>query len=189
MMTRTGLLALAAAAFAVSACGTETGGNDTAPAAAAAEERRSIGEGLAASDDHRRLVEALNAAGMAEVLSGAGRYTLFAPTDAAFERIPESDRAALLAPEQRARLTALLSSHIVPGTVMAEDLEAAVAGAQGGRAELATVGGANLLVTRDGDGIRVSSGTGAGARILRADALHANGVVHTVDSVVMPAAD
>ncbi|HWT12358.1 MAG TPA: fasciclin domain-containing protein [Allosphingosinicella sp.] len=175
----------------IAACGTggegnhAAGGNEAAPAAKAAQ-ARSIGDALAASADHSSLVQSLQAAALIETLRGAGPYTVFAPSNAAFAAIPEEARAGLAAPEQRDRLITLLSFHVVPGTVTAEDLRRAIDQAQGGRAELATVTGDNLGLTREGDAILLADAAGGRARITAADQIHANGVVHSIDSVLMP---
>ena len=150
--------------------------------------QRTIGEALAGDADHRAFVQAIEAAGMREALRGAGPYTVFAPTEGAFAAIPAETRQTLMAPEGRQQLTALLSFHIVPGTVTAEDLDAAIQRGQSGRAELATVGGGNLSLSRDGEAIIVSDGAGGRARLTRADRIHSNGVVHSIDAVLMPAA-
>ena len=165
-----------------------TGGNDAAAgnAAEASQNRQTIGDALAASADHSAFVQALQAAGLGETLRGAGPYTVFAPTNAAFDAIPEDVRQGLMSEGQRERLTTLLSYHIVSGTVTGQDLERAVQRAQGGRAELATVTGQNLTVARDGEALVITDGAGGRARITRPDQTQANGVVHSIDAVLMP---
>ena len=178
-------------AGAIAACGGEAGNNVAAGENAAAGEaagpaRTSVGDALAGSVDHSSFVEALQSAGVIETLRGAGPYTVFAPTNAAFAALPEDARQRLAAPEQREQLVTLLSYHIVPGTVTAADLRGAIDRGEGGRAELATVTGTNLTLSRDGDAILVADGGGAIARITRADQLHSNGVIHGIDTVLMP---
>jgi uncharacterized surface protein with fasciclin (FAS1) repeats len=192
-MRRTCVIALACLA---AACGGDGGGNGTAEngaggnrsaaAAKAGQSRATIGDALAGSADHSAFLQALQSSGLIETLRGAGPYTVFAPTNAAFDAIPEEARRSLTAPEQRDRLIALLSYHIVPGTVTSADLGNAIARGQGGRAELATVTGANLSLFREGEAIIVSDGANARARITRADQNQANGVVHSIDTVLMP---
>jgi uncharacterized surface protein with fasciclin (FAS1) repeats len=163
------------------------GGNDaTAAGEEGAQQRRTIGDSLAASIDHSSFMAALQSAGLADTLRGAGPYTVFAPTNAAWEAIPEDARQRLASPDQRDRLITLLSYHIVMGTVTAEDLGRAIERGQGGRAELATVTGDNLGLARDGEAIVVSDGAGGRARITGADQVHSNGVVHSIDAVLMP---
>jgi uncharacterized surface protein with fasciclin (FAS1) repeats len=191
MMLRHSLM-LGLACAALAACGGDnantSAGNAAAgnTAGAAAEARGTIGDALAGSADHSSLVQALRSSGLIDTLGGAGPYTVFAPTNAAFEAIPEDARRSLMAPEQRERLTELLSYHIVSGTVTAEDLGRAIDRGQGGRAELATVTGENLGVSRDGNAIVVSDAAGGRARVTRADQNSSNGVVHSIDAVLMP---
>jgi uncharacterized surface protein with fasciclin (FAS1) repeats len=175
-------------------CGGE-GGDDTAneadanAAAAntvqAAQARGPIGDALAGSADHGVFVEALRATGLFETLQGAGTYTVFAPNDAAFDALPQDVRSGLTTPARREQSITLLSYHIVPGTVTAADLGRAIDQGEG-RAELATVTGGNLTLSRDGEAILVGDGRGGQARITAADQAGANGVVHSIDTVLMP---
>ena len=179
--------------LAFASCGSDDGNraadNATAAnAAEASETRGTIAEALGDSADHSALVQALQSAGLTETLRGAGPYTLFAPSNAAFDAIPEEARRNLMSPAQRDRLIELLSYHIVPGTVTVQDLRRAVERGQGGRAELATVTGDNLSVFREGETIVISDGAEGRARITRGDQSQANGVVHSVDAVLMPGA-
>ena len=119
------------------------------------------------------LVAAVKAAGLAETLSGKGPFTVFAPTDAAFAKLPPGTVEALLA--DKAKLTAILTYHVVPGRVMAADIVAA------GGARAATVNGKELsVVLRDG---KVYAG---GAQVVTADVPASNGVIHVVDTVIIP---
>lgn len=190
MKTRS-LLTLCLAALLTAACGDAGGNNAAATGNAAAGKaaepaRTSVGDALAASVDHSSFLQALQSAGLIETLRGAGPYTVFAPTNAAFAALPDDARQRLTAPEQRDQLISLLSYHIVPGTVTAADLRSAIDRGEGGRAELATVTGSNLTLSRDGDTLLVADAGGALARIARPDQLHANGVVHSIDTVLMP---
>ena len=178
-------------AGALAACG-DAGSNNVAEADKAATNetagpsRTSVGDALAGSADHSSFVQALQSAGLIETLKGAGPYTVFAPTNTAFAALPEEERQRLAASDQRDQLISVLSYHIVPGTVTADDLRSAIERGEGGRAELATVTGNNLTLSRDGDAILVTDGGAAIARITGADQLHANGVVHSIDTVLMP---
>ena len=185
---------LAAAACLVAAgCGDQqpneaaarAGGNAAAGNAAASQAGTSILESLTASQDHSTLVNAVKAAGLTETLSGPTPYTVFAPTNAAFESLPGTAANDLLAPDAKGRLVAVLTGHIVPGTVTSQDLARAMERGNG-KAELATVGGTTLSFSRDGDTIVVSDGRSQG-RIVAADMLQSNGVVHSIDTVLMPA--
>lgn len=189
-MTRALLIAGLAAGLA--ACGDNDGNeaaaaNGAATANGSAEARGTIGDTLAQAGDHSSFMAAIAASGMTETLQGAGPYTVFAPGNAAFAGLPEEARTRLTAADNRARLSELLRYHIVAGTVTAEDLGRAIDRGPGGRAELATLAGGNLSISRDGDAIVIGDGAGARARVTRADQLQANGVVHTIDAVLMPA--
>lgn len=186
-------LVILALACGLAACGSGDAGNNEAAANGAdagndatAERRGTIGDALGASIDHSSFMQALQSAGLADTLRGAGPYTVFAPTNAAWEAIPEETRRNLASADQRDRLISLLSYHIVTGAVTAEDLGGAIERAPGGRAELATVTGDNLSLSRDGDAIVVGDGAGGRARITRADQVQSNGVVHSIDAVLMP---
>ena len=189
-MRKTLLICLAG--LAISCTGQDDGNNVAAGNAAAgageegAQQRQTIGDSLSASIDHSSFMAALQSAGLADTLRGAGPYTVFAPTNAAWDAIPEDARQRLASPDQRDRLITLLSYHIVMGTVTAEDLGRAIERGQGGRAELATVTGDNLSLTRDGEAIVVGDGSGGRARVTGADQVHSNGVVHSIDAVLMP---
>ena len=162
--------------------------NESADKAATAQRqaRTDIAEALGASADHSNFMQALETAGLTQTLRGVGPYTVFAPNNAAFAAIPAEAREGLNDPGQRERLIALLSYHIVPGTVTAQDLGRAIDRGQSGRAELATVTGDNLTVSRVGDDLVIGDAAGGRSRILQADQLHSNGVVHSVDVVLMP---
>ena len=150
-----------------------------------AQSKQSIADGLAGAAEHGRFVNALRSAGLDETLSGAQPYTVFAPTDAAFARLQEGGANALLAPENKARLVSILTGHIVPGTVTADDLRKAIDRGNG-KAQIATVGGGTLVFTRDGDTIAVAGPDGGRGRINGAESLQSNGVVHAVDTMLMP---
>ncbi|HEV2865584.1 MAG TPA: fasciclin domain-containing protein [Allosphingosinicella sp.] len=179
-------------ASALAACTSGDGGNqgnganEASGNAQAGQARTSIAEALAASIDHSSFQQALQAAGLTDTLRGIGPYTVFAPTNAAFDAIPADARSSLTAPEQRDRLVTLLSYHIVPGTVTAEDLGRAIDRGQGGRAQLATVTGDNLTLSREGQAIVIADGAGGRARITHPDQLQSNGVLHSIDAVLMP---
>lgn len=182
----------AAAALLAAACQQEGGGNAGSPEARGArpqamakgeQPRTNILQVLTGSADHKTLANAVEAAGLTETLSGAQPYTLFAPTEAAFQKLPPGAANGLLAPEAKGQLVALLTGHIVPGSVTAADLGRAIDRGKG-KAELATVGGSNLSFSRSGDAIVVTDAGGGQARIVRADLLQSNGVVHSIDGVL-----
>jgi uncharacterized surface protein with fasciclin (FAS1) repeats len=183
----------AAAALLAAACQQEGGNNASAPeangaaarpeAAAKGEQpRTNILQALSGSADHKTLAGAVQSAGLTETLSGAQPYTLFAPTDAAFQKLP-GGAEGLVAPQAKGQLVALLTGHIVPGMVTAADLGRAIDRGKG-KAQLATVGGSNLSFSKDGDAIVVTDAAGGRARVTQADMLQSNGVVHSVDGVL-----
>ena len=132
------------------------------------------------------LVSAVQAADLAETLSGPGPFTVFAPDNAAFEKVPAATREALLAPAGKADLTKILTYHVVPGRLTAADL-ATQAQANGGKVELTTVQGGTLTATVNPDGsVTLTDGNGGMSRVTQADVLQSNGVVHVIDTVVMP---
>jgi uncharacterized surface protein with fasciclin (FAS1) repeats len=132
------------------------------------------------------LVSAVQAAGLAETLSGTGPFTVFAPDNAAFEKIPVATRESLMAPAGKADLTKILTYHVVPGRLTAADL-ATQAQANGGTVALKTVEGDELTVTVNADGsVTLTDENGGSSKVTQADVLQSNGVVHVIDTVVMP---
>jgi len=183
---------LLAAVLLLAACGKEEAGNvstsesnGAAPRATASGEqaRTNLLQALGGSADHKTLANAVKAAGLTETLSGAQPYTLFAPTEAAFQKLPAGAADGLLAPEAKGRLVALLTGHIVPGVVTAADLGKAIERGKG-KAQLATVGGSTLTFGKDGDALVVTDAAGGQARVTGAERLASNGVVHDVDGVL-----
>jgi uncharacterized surface protein with fasciclin (FAS1) repeats len=183
-------LLIAATCLAAAACSGKDDGNqasasNTQSAPAPKQSRESIAAGIAASSDHGTLVQALKASGLEATLSGEQPYTLFAPNDAAFSKLPSGNGSGLMAPENKAQLTDLLAGHIVPGLVTAADLAAAIDRGKG-QAKLATVSGSTLTLTRDGDSIIVAGPGGSRGRIAGAERLQANGAIHSIDGVLLP---
>ncbi|MEG1029620.1 MAG: fasciclin domain-containing protein, partial [Brevundimonas sp.] len=132
------------------------------------------------------LVAAVQAAGLAATLQGAGPFTVFAPDNAAFEKIPAATRESLMQPAQKAALTKILTYHVVPGRLTAADI-AAEAQKGGGTASLTTVQGEKLTI-RDAGGGRwtITDAKGGTSTITQADVGQSNGVVHVIDTVLMP---
>ena len=132
------------------------------------------------------LVSALQTAGLAERLQGAGPFTVFAPDNAAFEKIPAATREGLMQPAQKAALTKILTYHVVPGRLTAADI-AAQAQANGGTATLTTVQGEKLAIKDAGGGKwTITDAKGGTSTITQADVGQSNGVVHVIDTVLMP---
>jgi uncharacterized surface protein with fasciclin (FAS1) repeats len=183
-LTRSFTLA-AIAALALSACDSQTAANDaaTTPEAEKAAGGKTLADGI---DAGGKLGTALKAAGLDATLAGPGPYTILAPNDAAFDKLPAGTLDALLKPEGRADLTALLTYHILPGTVLAEDIGKAIDAGKG-KAVLATMGGGTVTATKEGNAIVLSDGAGGKARIVQADDKRSNGVIHQLDTLLMPA--
>ncbi|WP_339692967.1 fasciclin domain-containing protein [uncultured Parasphingorhabdus sp.] len=147
---------------------------------------RNIIENAANSADHTTLVAAVQAAGLVDTLSGPGPFTVFAPTNAAFDDLPDGTVATLLKPENKATLTKILTYHVVPGRLTAADL-AAKAKMMGGKVELTTVAGAKLTVSHSPNGGWMLTDTKGGtANITIADVMQSNGIIHEIDAIVMP---
>jgi uncharacterized surface protein with fasciclin (FAS1) repeats len=189
------LLFACAAAAALAACqAAEDAGNNAAAAGGDSstggngqqgQTGRSIGDAAAQSADLSQFGQAVQAAGLSDVLKSVDPYTVFAPVNAAFDAVPQETRTRLMAAEGREQLTQLLTFHIIPGVVTAQDLGAAIQRGQG-RATVTTVSGNNLTVTREGEALVVSDASGGRARIVQADRIQSNGVIHHVDAVLMP---
>ena len=138
------------------------------------------------SKDHTTLVAAVKAAGLVDTLQGAGPFTVFAPDNAAFEKIPEATRTSLMQPAMKADLTKILTYHVVAGRLTAADI-AAQAEANGGTATLKTVQGEELKVSAGPNNTCViTDAKGGKSTITQADVGQSNGVVHVVDTVLMP---
>lgn len=139
----------------------------------------------AGSADHTTLVAAVKAAGLAETLSGAGPFTVFAPTNAAFDALPAGTVDTLLKPESKDQLTKILTCHVVPAKAMAADVAKMVTDG-GGTAKVKTVGGCELSVKVEGDKVMITDEAGGMATVTTADLAGSNGVIHVVDKVLMP---
>jgi len=174
----------AAALILLSGCDNKANNDAATPTANAAEAAgdQTIAAGLG---EGSKFAAAAKAAGIDATLGGPGPYTVLVPTDAAFDKLPAGSLDTLMKPESRADLTGLLSYHILPGTMLAADIAKAI-DAGGGKAEIATMGGGTLTATKSGNSIMLADSTGAQARVTTADEKRSNGVVHQIDSVLMP---
>ncbi|HEY0931725.1 MAG TPA: fasciclin domain-containing protein [Gemmatimonas sp.] len=138
------------------------------------------------SKDHTTLVAAVKAAGLVETLKSKGPFTVFAPVNAAFAALPAGTVDMLLEPKNKAKLTGILTYHVVPGTLDAAALEAKVK-AGGGKAMLKTVAGGQLTVSMNGPrNLVVMDEAGNTAHISTYDVRQSNGVIHVIDHVLMP---
>lgn len=152
---------------------------------AAMYENKTIVQNAVNSKDHTTLVAAVKAAGLVDTLNSAGPFTVFAPTNAAFAKLPAGTVETLVKPENKATLTSILTYHVVPGRLTAAQIQA-MAARNGGTATLTTVQGARLKLTKDKGGWWVTDAKGGKARITIANVMQSNGVIHVVDKVLMP---
>jgi uncharacterized surface protein with fasciclin (FAS1) repeats len=133
---------------------------------------KTVVEIAAGNDDFSTLVAAVKAAGLAETLSGDGPFTVFAPTNEAFAKLPEGTVETLLKPENKEKLAAVLTYHVVAAKVMAADVKAG---------KVATVNGAEATITVKDGAVMID-----GAKVVTTDIVGKNGVIHVIDTVIMP---
>ena len=153
---------------------------------AVAEASSTIVAVAAGTDDLSTLVAAVTAAGLVETLNSDGPFTVFAPPNSAFEKLPEGTVATLLEPDQKDALTGILTYHVVSGEVMAADLVAAISGEEDGTFEITTVNGAILTASIVDGAPILTDAAGNTSSIIATDIDASNGVVHLIDTVVMP---
>src|SRR5687767_761893 len=137
------------------------------------------------SPDHKTLVAAVKAAKLVDTLAGKGPFTVFAPTDAAFAKLPAGTVDTLLKPENRGTLQAVLTYHVVPGKVNAAQLVQAI-NSGGGEARLTTVQGGTLTARLAGSTVVLTDAKGGTANVIAVDMMQSNGVIHVTDSVSLP---
>jgi uncharacterized surface protein with fasciclin (FAS1) repeats len=158
--------------------GKMVGGSEMFPA-------KNIIENAVNSKDHTTLVAAVKAAGLVDTLSGAGPFTVFAPTNEAFAALPAGTVDGLLKPESKGALTKILTCHVVSAKAMAADVMAMVK-TDGGMHKVKTVGGCELTLKVDGDKVTVTDEAGGIANVTIADVEQSNGVIHVIDKVLLP---
>ena len=137
------------------------------------------------NENFSTLVAAVKAAGLVETLSGDGPFTVFAPTNDAFAKLPEGTVASLLEPGNLATLTSILTYHVVSGKFDAAAVVAAIT-ANDGAFEVATVQGGKLVASLDGGSVILTDEKGNMSKVVIADVAASNGIIHAIDSVVMP---
>ena len=185
-MFRTAIVAVAAVtAVTVSSSAIDAAKSNPMVGGAAMYPTKTIVENAVNSKDHTTLVAAVKAAGLVETLSGPGPFTVLAPTNAAFKKLPAGTVDTLLKPENKAQLASVLTYHVVPGTITAEDI-AAKAKANGGTATYTTVQGGMLTFAKSGSRYTIADGKGHNGRITIADVRQSNGVIHVIDTVMLP---
>lgn len=144
-----------------------------------------IVENAVQSNMHNTLVAAVKAADLVAVLSGPGPFTVFAPTDGAFAKLPAGTVETLLKPENKAALANILTYHVVAGRVNAADVLAQIK-AGGGKAELTTVQGQKLTAQLNGQNVELIDAQGGRALVIKADVASSNGVIHVTNAVSLP---
>ena len=172
------VIAIAVATVALAAKNPVVGGQEMFPT-------RNIVQNAVNSADHTTLVAAVKAAGLVDTLRGPGPFTVFAPTNAAFNKLAVGTVDTLLQPENRDALNKVLTYHVVAGQMSAMDLKKAIK-AGGGKAELKTVSGGKLWAMLKGNMIVLKDEKGDVASVTQADVFQSNGVIHVIDAVVLP---
>jgi uncharacterized surface protein with fasciclin (FAS1) repeats len=179
-----------ALAIALAGCGAAeqptTENTDSYAAEQPAAPSGTIVDAAVANPDFSTLVTAVQAAGLAETLSSAGPFTVFAPTNAAFAKLPAGTVDNLVQPAQRETLTSILTYHVVSGRVTAADLIAQIQ-AGGGTATLTTVQGAALTARLQGSSVVLTDAAGGTSTVTATDVAASNGLIHVIDTVLMPA--
>jgi uncharacterized surface protein with fasciclin (FAS1) repeats len=146
---------------------------------------KNIVENAVNSKDHTTLVAAVKAAGLVDTLAGKGPFTVFAPVNSAFDALPAGTVDNLLKPENKATLTKVLTYHVVAGNLDSKAIAKAIKTGNG-KAELNTVAGGKLRAMMDGDSLVLTDEKGGRSRVTIADVRQSNGVIHVVDSVLLP---
>jgi uncharacterized surface protein with fasciclin (FAS1) repeats len=147
---------------------------------------KNIVENAVNSADHTTLVAAVTAAGLVETLQSAGPFTVFAPVNAAFAKLPAGTVDTLLMPANKSQLVKVLTAHVVAGKVFAADLMAGISASDNGQFSFRTVSGDTLTAIARGNTIFVYDESGGAARVTIADVNQSNGVIHVVDDVLLP---
>lgn len=166
------ITSLTLAAFAAVVSPLRADEKDKAADGKATDAKMNIVETASGMNNFTTLVSAVQAAGLAETLSGDGPFTVFAPTNDAFAKLPEGTVDDLLKPENKDKLKSILTYHVVPGKVMASDVKSG---------EVETVNGKMITVSMDGDTVMIDK-----AKVIKTDVVASNGVIHWIDGVLMP---
>lgn len=178
------LLALMACAM-LSACGISANAQNPTVGGAPMYASKTIVANAVNSPIHKTLVAAVKAAGLVDTLNGAGPFTVFAPTDDAFAKLPAGTVDTLTQPENKATLTKILTYHVVPGRITSKELMKWIKKGNGSYVAT-TVQGGKLTFTTEGGKIKVTDEKGGSAWVTTADVMQSNGVIHVIDSVLMP---
>ncbi|MBB5283909.1 putative surface protein with fasciclin (FAS1) repeats [Rhabdobacter roseus] len=146
---------------------------------------KNIVENAVNSKDHTTLVAAVKAGELVETLSGAGPFTVFAPTNKAFDKLPAGTVETLVKPENKGTLQGILTYHVVPGRLSADDLMKKIK-ADGGQTTLTTAAGSTLTASMKGKKVVIMDANGGTSTVTTADVFQSNGVIHVVDGVLLP---
>lgn len=146
---------------------------------------KNIVENASAAGNLKTLVAAVKAAGLVDTLASPGPFTVFAPTDDAFAKLPAGTVETLVKPENKATLTKILTYHVVAGKVTAKDVVALIKQG-GGKAMIKTVQGGTLTASLQGQNVVLTDAKGGKSIVTQTDVMQSNGVVHVIDTVVMP---
>ncbi|MEO9492271.1 MAG: fasciclin domain-containing protein, partial [Marinomonas sp.] len=149
-------------------------------------EQPNIVETAQSTGVHGTLVAAVTAAGLGDTLSNGGPFTVFAPTDTAFAKLPEGTVATLVKPENKEALTGILTYHVVGGNITAEMIVGYIKGSKDGVARIKTLAGGVLQARLSGDIVVVTDGAGRAAAVTQADVKTSNGIIHVTDGVFLP---
>ena len=177
-MAKLCVLALAAASAMVAATNPMVGGHEMFPT-------KNIIQNAINSEDHTTLVAAVKAAGLVDTLQGPGPFTVFAPTNEAFAKLPSGTVDSLLMTDNKPTLTKILTYHVVPGRLGSKEIAAAIKAGHG-KAEFNTVSGGKLWASMQGKDLILTDEEGGMSKVTISNVYQSNGVIHVVDTVLMP---
>jgi uncharacterized surface protein with fasciclin (FAS1) repeats len=184
-MLKTVSLGLCAAALAIGGC-SKSASNNTAPTQPKAAKEAAGNQTIASTiDQNGKFYQAAKAVGLDATLAGPGPYTVLVPSDDAFSKVNNPALGNMKDPKNRAEITRILTYHILPGVILADDISKAIDNGKG-KAVLATMGGETLTATKEGGNIVLSDASGGKATITKPDIKATNGVVHDIDAVLTP---
>lgn len=178
--------ALLAGCFALATAGAALAQENPMVGGAAMYADKTIVENAMNSADHTTLVAAVKAAGLVDTLQGAGPFTVFAPTNEAFDALPAGTVDTLLKPENKEMLVKILTCHVVGAKAMAADVQRMVAD-DGGKHVIETLGGCKITAETKGGMVTLTDEKGGVATVTIADVMQSNGVIHVIDKVLLPA--
>lgn len=184
-MKKTFLAAIAVAALAITSFSASAQMKDPTVGGAAMYPTKTIVENAMNSPIHTTLVAAVKAAGLVDTLNGPGPFTVFAPTNDAFDKLPAGTVENLVKPENKATLVKILTYHVVPGRISSKQLMKMIKKGNG-KATLKTVQGEDLTATMSDGKIMLTDAKGGTAIVTTADVFQSNGVIHVIDTVLMP---